>query len=236
MYFSKNITVDAHDVDFNGVARASSIMRYMQSTAEDQLASHEMSYDQLKESGKAFILSKIKIEFLKPLYANDKILAETFPCDSYGYTFLRCYRIIKGDEIVARAASIWALVDISNKSLVRVKNFDLGLETYAPISDLPMERILLPAEISEVGEYRVTYGEIDRNNHMNNTKYPDMYSTFLPLENKRIKTLSIDFINEARRFEKLKVMSAKSDGGFYFKTEREDGKVNSISEITLTDI
>ena len=129
-----------------------------------------------------------------------------------------------------------ALVDIANKSLVRVKNFDLGLETYAPIPDMPIERILLPTGISELGEYAVTYGEIDRNNHMNNTKYPDMYSTFLPLLEKRIKTLSIDFLNEARKFEKLKVSRANSTDGFYFKTEREDGKINSVAEITLCEI
>ena len=236
MYFSKNITVDAHDVDFNGVAKASSIMRYMQSAAEDQLASHGMSYDQLKTENKAFILSKIKIEFLKPLFAHDRIKAETFPCDSYGFTFLRCYQITRGEEIIARAASIWALVDIGSKSLVRVKSFDLGLETYAPIPDMQIERILLPAEIAEVGKYRVTYGEIDRNNHMNNTKYPDMYSTFLNLDNKRINTLSIDFLSEARKYESLAVFCAKSTDGFYFKTEREDGKINSVAHITLCDI
>ena len=35
--FRKNLTVDIHDVDYNGVARASALMRYIQSAAQSQL-------------------------------------------------------------------------------------------------------------------------------------------------------------------------------------------------------
>ena len=63
MKFRKNIEVDAHDVDFNGIARMSSLMRYIQSAAQDQLTANGMSYNQLKEMKRAFILSKIKHHF-----------------------------------------------------------------------------------------------------------------------------------------------------------------------------
>ena len=64
--FSKDIEVDVHDVDFNGVCRLSALMQYIQSTAQMQLSENGMSYDELKARGVAFILSKIRLEFYSP--------------------------------------------------------------------------------------------------------------------------------------------------------------------------
>jgi hypothetical protein len=73
---------------------------------------------------------------------------------------------------------------------------------------------------------------------MNNTRYPDMYSNFLPLEGKRIRTLSINYLNEAPMGERLRVERADGiDGYTYcFRTVREDGKVNTEAEMVLEDI
>ena len=72
--------------------------------------------------------------------------------------------------------------------------------------------------------------------HMNNTKYPDMYSNFLPLNKKMITKLAINYVNEAKLGEKLRVLRANCDNIYYFKTVRADGKVNSVAEIELCDI
>ncbi|MBQ1260549.1 MAG: hypothetical protein IIX96_00880 [Clostridia bacterium] len=234
-YFRNEITVDVHDIDFNGVARASSVMRYIQSAAELQLKSGGMSYDTLKEQKRAFILSKIKIEICESIHEGDKLTVETFPCESRGFSFLRCYRIMRGDTVVVRAVSIWALVDIDSRALVKVESFELGLQTHPPL-DLPLPRIKLPDEVIEVGHYTVNYDDIDKNRHMNNTKYPDMYSNFLELSGKRIETLSISYMNEAPPLDKLTVLRAREGGVYYFKTVRTDGSVNSVAEVTLTDI
>jgi acyl-ACP thioesterase len=96
----------------------------------------------------------------------------------------------------------------------------------------------MPTLIKEVGTYTVNYGDLDQNCHMNNTRYPDMYSNFLPLDNRRIKTISINYLNEAKRGEKLRVERADGIDGntFYIRTLCENGKVNSEAEILLTDI
>ena len=68
MIFKNDITVDIHDVDYNGVARLSSLMRYIQSAAQNQLTENGMSYEDLRDKyHRAFLLSRIKIEFTKSL-------------------------------------------------------------------------------------------------------------------------------------------------------------------------
>lgn len=233
--YSMKQTVDVHDVDFNGVAKTSSIMRYIQTAAQSQLTESGMSYDNLKERRRAFILSRLKLEVLKPLRAYAPLTAISYPCESRGFSFLRCYELREDEQTVARAISIWALIDTESHALVRVNDFELGLTTLPPL-DLTLGHVKLPSELTDIGGYGVHYGDVDQNMHMNNTKYPDMYSNFLPLEGKMIRTITINYSNEAYIGEKLRVQRAEKNGLYYFRTVRSDGKVNSEAEIELTEL
>ncbi len=233
--YRKNIEVDIHDVDFNGIGRASSLMKYMQGAAQSQLTDNGLSYDALKNKKRAFILSRIKMEFTESVRAYEKLSAITFPCESRGYSFLRCYSLERDDATIGRAVSVWALIDTDTHGLVKVSDFELGLETYSPL-DMTLTRIVHPTEMINVGTYKVEYGMIDQNRHMNNTVYPDMYSSFLPLEGKRIKTISISYLAEAPAGDTLTVMRGFFDGAYYFRTIRSDGKINSEAEIQICDI
>lgn len=233
-YTMKNV-VDIHDVDYNGISKTSSVLRYIQSAAQAQLNENGMSYDQLKESSRAFLLSRLKLEVLRPLRAFTPLTAITYPCDSYGYSFLRCYELQCDGEAVARAMAVWALIDTDTRALVRVNDFNLNLPTLPP-NELVLGAMKLPSTLSDVGGWGVHYGDVDQNMHMNNTKYPDMYSHFLPLQNKMIRSIAINYSNEARIGDKLRVQRAEDGGYYYFRTLRSDGKVNSEAKIEICDI
>ena len=236
MKYRKQIEVDVHDIDHNGVARMSSLMKYIQSAAQDQLTENGMSYNQLKVMKRAFILSKIKIDFTQTVYTYDKLVAVSYPCESRAYSWLRCYSMEKNGVTIGRAASVWALIDTETKALVKVNDFDLRIATDEPNS-ITLERFRLPSNLVNVGSYRVNYSDVDQNRHMNNTRYPDMYANFLPLDGKRIKTITINYYNEAPAGELLQVERGLSEEGiYYFRTVRTDGKINTESEIILTDI
>lgn len=233
--FKTDLFVDIHDVDYNGIAKTSALMRYIQSAAQIQLTQNKMSYDELRAMNRGFILSRIRMEISRPIRAYTPLTAITYPCDSRGYSFLRCCELLQDGESVAKAISVWALIDTENKSLVRVNDFELGLTTHAP-NDLVLGHIKMPSELLDVGGYGVHYGDVDQNRHMNNTKYPDMYSNFLPLEGKMIKSITIHYNNEAAIGDKLRVSRAQIDNSYFFRTVRSDGKINSEAQIELCDI
>ena len=233
--FRINTHINVHDLDYNGIAKASAILKYMQTAADSQLAERGMSYDELRGIGRAFILSKLKLEINRSFREGEPITAITFPCESRGFSFLRCYGIEQDGRVVARAVSLWALIDTNNRSLVKVKDFELDLPLLPPL-DLAFDRFKLPDTLIDVGGYGVHYGDVDRNMHMNNTKYPNMYSNYLPLIGKRISTISINYLSEAPMGEKMRVLRSECDGRYYFRTVKADGTVNSEAEITLCDI
>lgn len=235
MEYRVKCEVDVHDVDYNGVAKTSSILRYLQTAAQCQLTNGGMSYDNLRKKNRAFLLSRIKLEVLRPLRAYAPLTAVTYPCESRGYSFLRCYALESDGEIVARAISVWALLDTESRQLVRVNDFDLGLPLL-PTNGLVLGAMKLPTSLCDIGGYGVHYGDVDQNMHMNNTKYPDMYSNFLPLSGRMIRSITINYSHEAQIGEKLRVQRGEEGGVFYFRTTLPDGTVNSEARIELADL
>lgn len=228
-----NSCVDIHDVDYNGVARASAVLKYMQSAAQLQLTESGMSYEALRARNRAFILSRVKLEIYEPLRAFASFSAASYPCESRGYSFLRCYSLEHNGRTVARAASVWALIDTEERSLVRVSDFELGLPLL-PHNELTLGAMRMPVErLEDVGRYTVGYADTDQNRHMNNTRYPDMYASFLPMERAMIRSVTINYTNEAPMGECVTVKRAQDSGAYYFRTERSDGKINTDAKIEL---
>ncbi len=229
------ITADIHDVDENGIVRTSALMRYMQSAAQCQLTDNGMSYDELKEKKRAFLLSRIRLEFDEPVRAYAPLVATTFPAESHGYSFLRFYRLSCDGREIGRAAAVWALIDTETHALVPVSEFHLGLPCLAPL-DITTTRFRMPSELRHLGTYAVTYADLDQNGHMNNTRYPDMYANFLPMRGKRICSVSVNYKKEAPKGETLDVYCSGAGDTAYFRTVRSDGEINSEAEIRLCDI
>ena len=229
--------VDAHDTDAYDRLRPSACLRYMQTAANLQLHTHGPTSEQLRAEGKAFVLTRVSLDFVLPLHAYETVTAETFALESRGFIFGRCFRLMRGEETAVSAESVWALIDIETHKPQNVSCFHAGFDTHEPPAiRLPL-RFHMPSDgcFECVGDYRVTYDRVDVNRHMNNTCYPDMLAEFLPMENKRVRRMILNFQKEAPERQTLSVYRAKIDDTYYFKTLRGDGTVNIEAEITLTE-
>lgn len=239
MKHTEKYTVDTHLADFNGIVSASGIFRFMQETANLQMFKYGPSNETLRSEGLAFILSRMTVSSYAPLYANEEITAETWPTESHGYIFNRCYRLLRGKTLIAEGASVWGLFRTEDKRPVKVDDIKFGFDSDEPLElDLP-RRIRLPEGLEPVlvGERTVVYSDLDRNNHMNNTKYPDMLCDFLPgMQNKRVLSMTLSFVGEAAAGETLKIYRAESDGVFYFRTKKQDGGANIDAQLILGSI
>lgn len=239
MKWTEDYRINSHDVDLNRTASASAIMRYMQDTANLHMEGTRPSYDELFDSGYAFILSRFSMFVYAPLHSHELIQAQSWACDSRGVSHNRCYRIIRGGQTVAEAFSVWALVDTATGKLMRVGEIDLNYGSDEALElDLPPRfRIPSEAELTLVGERMTEYADVDMNRHMNNTCYPDVLCGYIPdMDGRRVASLTLSFVGEAPLGEKLLIHMGKHDGAYYFRTLREDGKVNVEARIALEDM
>ncbi len=220
MYTQKYNTLN-HDTDINGILRPMAIQRYMQETANRQLRDCGPSYEDLWSSGKAFILSRMVWNTVRPIRQYEDIEVATWPSDSdKGVTFNRCYAIYAKGEEVARGLGVWALVDIPTKKLLRVDDVDLSNCEAGAVFTVEGLRFRMPKEgMTPCGKYNVTYNLVDCNMHMNNTNYPDMFYSFIPgVEKCYVKDMSITYKAEAPLGAELCVHRSEP-------TENADGSI-----------
>jgi len=237
MKWSENFRINTHDTDFNRVASASGVLRYMQDASNYHMEGESPSYNELFDAGYAFVLSRIRLNILEPLYSHDQITAETWACESRGASFNRCYSILKDGRTVAEAMTVWGLLDLNTRRLCRVDSVELNYSMDELLDIDARFRIPRDTELIPVGEHRVGYGEVDINRHLNNTYYPDMYCDFIPeMDGKRVVSIAIAFLSEAPLGERLKICMAKVDGVYYFRSVKEDGTTNAEAEILLGEI
>ena len=228
----------ASDTDLNDVISPSSILRYMQDTANCNMDAGRPTYSELLERGLAFILSRISINFYSPIHAHDEVVSESWPTPSRGVTFNRCYRMTRDGDIVAEASSAWALVSTDDKRLLRVSEFECGYGEDEPL-EMGLSRFKIPSDLEMTlrGERRVEYADADVNGHMNNAHYPDILLSYtVPMKGLRVTNMNISFINEAPVGCLLKFYAGECDGVYYIRTLREDGSVNAEASVTFEKI
>lgn len=229
MRFSKHYTVKWHDTDLNRCVTPSQLLVYMQETAGDHLKSLLMSMDEMRDKlGLAFLLSSISISIYAPLYANDEIEVQTWVCESRGLSYDRCFSVRRDGETVASATSVWGLLDLSNRKLLRASESPFSAEPEAAcVLDLPRRlRMVRTEEMEAAGERRIVYSDVDYNGHMNNTHYPNLLCDFTPgIRHKRVTGLMLSFLHEATYGHTLRVYRKETEEGLRFRTVDVDGTI-----------
>lgn len=240
MKMQAEFRVDTHDTDMNGIGAVSSMMRYMQETANLQHEVYGPTLDEVRASGKAFILSRAALDCYAPLYPQDRVTVSTWLTAAKGFGYFRNAVLTRGEETVAAMTSFWGVIDIASRRPLKVEEValgftmeDEGLETQASA------RFRMPRELTlpKLGERTVYYSDCDQNIHMNNTNYPRVFCDFLPdMMGKRVAECSINYMNEARLGTTFAVYGAEHEGAWYFRTELPDGRTGSEGRLVLTNI
>lgn len=240
--YIKDFEVFTHDVDQRGIARPSSILRYLQEAASHQMLACKPSYEDLFKDHKAFILSRIAVTVNKPLYRYEKLRVSTWPCESKGVTFHRCYQIVRDGEIVVTASSKWGLVNPITHAFIKISEVDFSNYAYNEPIDQENLSFRIPKEdLILCGAHTVRYAETDQNCHMNNTNYPDIFSDCLD-EKKDcyVSSFAIHYATEAVEGDTFSIyrssLKKEQDEHVYYMQGRIGHKVCTNARFGLTKV
>ena len=241
MYHQEIYTTKWHDTDPSGILRPSRVLEYMQETANIQCRKYGMDLNDLfYQEGLGFLLSRLQLRIDTPIRAYEDIEVRTWCPPSRALSFLRCFSILRRGEVIAEALTTWALMDVRNKALVRVNDFQREFPTGDILDEAtlpPKIRIPAATEMETVGTRRIVYSDLDFNFHMNNTKYPDMICDFIPdLQGKFVTSLSLAYMNEAAFGETLELQRAQASDTYLLRAKRTDGKVCLEASVGLKKI
>ena len=235
MFYAESYNLLWHDTDLTGQVRPGALLRYMQETGNRQCRAAGYDLDRLfRESGQGFLLARLQLSAYAPLHAYEDIEVRTWCPPSRGYTFLRCFSVLRGGETVAEALTSWALMDARRHALLKVTEFHGEFPTGEPLdpSRLPAKVRMSPTLRTEpVGERHVVWSDADFNRHMNNTRYPDVICDFLPseqIEGRRLSSLSVSYMKEAPLGDVLHISRARQAEdtcAYWIKATRSDGEI-----------
>lgn len=241
--YSQQFTVRWHDTDANRRARPSAVLTYFQECANRQCAAYGYELDNLRDTAHlAFILSHISIRFDAPLHAYDNVLVQTWCPPSHAYSFNRCFRMLRDGITVAEATSVWALVNLTDRSFVRASDFSSSCQfpsgpALPTDSLLPRARLQPDLALTDKGSRRIGYSDLDYNLHMNNTRYPDMFCDFCPdAEKMRVTGLSIHYQKEAAAGDNLHILTASRENTHYFRAVKADGTAATEAVMQLAPV
>ena len=221
----------------------------MQETGHHQCLAAGLDLNSLHDDrGISFILSRLQLSFHRPLYSYLPIEVRTWCAPVKAWKMIRYFQVLQGDEIVAEAASEWALVDVINHVLIRPTELGEDVLERFPIDEpIPDERLPKRVRMSatldmdEVGARTIRYSDVDFNRHMNNTRYPDMICDFLPgmTEGMRVSAMSLSYVKEAALGDTVTVLRAPmpdTPDGYLVRTKREDGQTCLEASVILENV
>ena len=241
MYITAPHKVSIHEIDINGNLYPSVLLTLMQEAAHGQFDEAGNNIKTMRtEKNLGLWVTRIAISVYDKIWEDDVVCARSSPTnDSRGLMFNRCYQLVRGDEVVAEAISVWTLLDTKEMKPIRFSDTDFGMPFEDPIEISAPARFPFPRdmEIVEAGRHKVRYSDIDYNQHLTNTRYPNLICDMLPsLEGKRVSEFSISFVNQAETGEDLTFLVGEADGAYFVRSLRSDGKVNIEARVKLENL
>lgn len=223
-------TIQSVDADFRGDCRWSSLLSILQRAADRHVEALGISREEMIERGMGWMLITLELDMGRMPRDMETVHVETWSRGSKGALWHRDYRIKNADgEKLGEARSVWALVDIHKRKILRPSMFPyevpIGKES---VGELPNKAVLAEGvQLAEAYTYKVRYSGIDVNGHLNNARYADLCFDVLDeqeLQEGKVTGFKITYHNEARLGDTMLLSrSAEENSRVYVQGTSPDG-------------
>jgi acyl-CoA thioester hydrolase len=107
------LAVTPADIDGQGHVNNAVYVRWMDAAAWAHSVAVGYDLARYEALGSAFVVRRHEIDYLQPVFANQRIIVATWPCSMVRFTAMRRHQIIRADDGVtaARALTQWVYVD-----------------------------------------------------------------------------------------------------------------------------
>ena len=234
---TQEIKIKSYDVDHNDNVRISSLMKYFQQIARENLDSFGMTYSFLRQHNIVFVLTKYTIKLHGSIHSDDTVFLNTAPCEIRGVSFIRDFTVNAPDgTLLVEASSAWVIIDYEKRSILRPNRLPMEIPTFDHLVDFIPERTNVLEDCKFTYCSKVTYSRLDANNHLNNCNYVDliMDGLYFNLDSvPDIKEITMQFDHEAVLSDDLAVNYGINDNVILVKCDNKtSGNVCFCAEIT----
>lgn len=223
--FTKEFNLRTSDFACNKCIQPSAVLDLFQTVAGEHANLLGCGFDDLIKKGLLWVVVKTKYEVIKQPEFYGAIKVKTWPLPASRISFQREYLIEnESGEPLIRGTSDWVVMDCVSRKLAFAKDIYPEMEfCNEKLFDGRLPRI--PDFEARNSGYTVIpkFSQIDRNNHLNNTKYLNFALDSTDIKsNEEIVSVQIEFKHEVLKDTELKVYSVRCEDGFLCKGISDD--------------
>ena len=206
IYVQEFQITDLH-VDCFGRLLPSKILYLMQEVAGKHFENLSMDYDSLAARGLFWAVTRHKVQITRLPLRGETIRLETWPMPTTRVAYPRSMVAYDAEgKEVFRSITLWVLMDLNSRAMVLPGKS--GIEVAGALRGNELASPLgLPVKALENHRSRyVNYTDLDRNAHMNNTRYMDWICDLLGSAfhgSHTVREFTVCYMNEAREGQKL---------------------------------
>ena len=181
--YQKEFEVTDMFVDCYGRMKPSKILFLAQDIAGLHSAQLGLDYDTLAAKRLFWAVTRHRVQITRLPKSGEKLRVETWPMPTTKVAFPRS--VVAYDEkgqAVFRAISVWVLMNLDTRAMILPSRSGVQVDGTLLGSELAIPGALVPKPMSHSMDRVVRYTDLDRNGHMNNTRYFDWMDDLLPSE------------------------------------------------------
>ena len=228
--YSQKFTLTDMDVDCFGKMKLSTLLFCAQEVAGRHIALLGADYDHLLEKHLFWAVTRHRVQITRLPCLGETITVETWPMPTTRVAYPRSLVAYDADgNELFRSISLWVLMDTENRAMVLPGKSGVEVQGTLTGSELSVPHSLVPKVMPNTMRRTVTYTCLDRNGHMNNTRYLDWVEDLLSASFHRCHTpkeMVICYLNEAREAQQLQLQwELTQDGILQVDAHRENTDV-----------
>ena len=216
---SEPFEVRSHEVDSTGTVSLPRIADYFQEAAGKNARDLNFDISDLQEKGTTWVLFRLHIRMDSFPERWQDITVNTWPSSGDGVRAFRDYELVNSDgDRLGVGVSQWMVLNMKSRRPVRMPKeiTEMGLDVdkhLLPVDKDSFDKLADPDSViistHQAGKY-----DMDMNNHVNNVKYIEWMTGFLPekiTKKKKCFEINIQFHRETSLGSKVTVKSEPFD-------------------------
>ncbi len=205
--YTQYFEVNDISVDCFGRMKPSMILLLAQEIAGNHCHQLQVDYDTIAAKGLFWVVSRHRVQITRLPRGGETIRIETWPMPTTRVAYPRSFIAYdqQGRECF-RAISLWVLMDLNKRSMILPGKSGISVAGTLRGLELDSPNGLAAQNLCSHSSRRVCFTDLDRNGHMNNTRYLDWISDLLPSSFHRdhnIQEMTICYFSESMEGQTL---------------------------------
>ena len=207
--YQQDFIINDNAVDRYGRLKPSMILYYVQEVAGRHFDVISMDYDALAQRGMIWAIIRQRVQITRLPQRGETIHIETWPMPTTRVAYPRS--VVAYDEEgneVFRSISIWVLMDLNTRHMILPSKSGISVMGTLRGTELTVPNSLPSRVLVHHRSRSVCFTDLDRNGHMNNTRYMDWIDDLLPSQFHQTHTFrefTVCYLSETREGQELEL-------------------------------